>query len=291
MTALRDIKRRIQSIRRISRITGATKTVAMIRLVKVQGQMRRHAAYAARLRAMGEVVMMPARRPALPRAGEGAREPAPVVCLVLGSDRGLCGAFNANLLTAVEQFLATRDRARVRLAITGRKLAHLLADRGLAAARDISAFRREFSVARVSELAAEFRADFQEGRAGEVWAIHTKLSSSSRQRVATTRLLPFVTEENGDAAAEAEPDCLFEPGRPAVAEALAAEQYVHGVIQLFLESIASEQMARMLAMDMATTSAGEMVQELTTQLNKARQEMINNELAEISSAAEVLRNA
>ena len=291
MMALRDIKRRIQGIRRISRITGATKTVAMIRLMKVQGQMHRHAAYATRLREMGEVVMMPARRPSPPSGGEERKEAAPVVCLVLGSDRGLCGAFNTGLLAEVEQFLAARDRGHVRLAVAGRRLAHLLTDRGMAVATDISAVRREFSIAGVSDLAAELKADFLGGKVGEVWAIHTKLSSSARQRAATIRLLPLVATDNGDSDEAAGPDCLFEPGRSAVAEALAAEQYVHGIIQVFLESMASEQMARMLAMDMATTNAGEMVQELTTQLNKVRQEMINNELAEISSAAEVHRNA
>jgi F-type H+-transporting ATPase subunit gamma len=291
MMALRDIRRRIHGIRRISRITGATKTVAMIRLMKLQGQVNRHASYAARLREMGEGVLAAYRQSSAPHEGEAIVDAAPIACLVLGSDRGLCGAFNANLLAEVEQFLSTRGRDRVRLIVAGRKLAHLLAGRGLSAAADISAILREFSIAKASQLSDDLRKEFLEGRVGQLWAVHTKFSSSTRQRALTTRLLPFVADEDEGPDRDADSGYLFEPGRPAVAAALSDEQYVHGIIQVFLESMASEQMARMLAMDMATTNAEEMVHDLTRQLNKVRQEMINNELAEISSATEVLRNA
>ncbi len=259
--------------------------------MKVQGQVSRHAAYAARLRGMGESMLAPGTTSFGPATAEAGAAVGPIACLVLGSDRGLCGAFNTSLLAAVERFLVTHGPDRVRLSVAGRKLRQLLASKGLAVANDISGVLRDFSTARVSELADRLKSEFANGTISELWAIHTRFSSSTRQRVETARLLPLVAGEDQAGTGDVCTDCLFEPDRRSFTSALLAEQYVHGIIQVFLESMASEQMARMLAMDMATTNAGEMVQGLTRQLNKVRQEMINNELAEISSAAEVLRNA
>jgi F-type H+-transporting ATPase subunit gamma len=294
MIPLRDIRRRIQSIRRISHITRAMKTVSAIRLMKVQNQVLRQKPYAGKLRELVNdlVARTPGSdHPMLERAaGLEPQAPTPgsgIVALALGSDRGLCGPYNNNLMHEVARFRAARPGGAVRLVVFGKKLRDLLRARGVSIEREFLGFYHEMTFDRVNALAREYLAGYQAGRLGELWVMYTEFRSTARQKVTAERLLPIGA---GTVATEPLfPEYVYEPDPLAVLDQVLPLYFDREVWRTFLEATASEHIARMVAMDMATVNAGDMIRSLTLRYNKARQESITSELSEISTAAEAFR--
>ena len=324
MIPLRDIRRQIQSVRKISHITRAMKTVSAIRLMKVQQQVLKQKPYATKLR---EVVADLVARTAgaahpmfMPKAGSQIPNPKskiqnpdvgrkPIVVLALGSDRGLCGAFNNSLVFEIEHFL-TRHQFRspqpssspgrgregkeegegrqvVQLTVVGKRLRDLARSKRVPVAHDMIGFWLDLTYEKVIQLATGYRDDYLAGRIAELWMIYTEFKSSARQAVTAEQVLPIGAEKLP--AEPLFPEYTYEPDAFTVLDSVLPLYYNREMWRIFLESVASEHMARMRAMDMATVNAHEMIRDLTLTLNKARQEIITRELAEISSAAEALR--
>jgi F-type H+-transporting ATPase subunit gamma len=298
MIPLRDIRRQISSVRKIGHITRAMKTVSAIRLMKVQTQVVRQKPYAGKLREMVADLKVRTSALAHPLLGRNiaaaddsgsATRSRRIVCLALGSDRGLCGAFNNNLAAAVERFRMQHERDQVILVVIGKRLRDLVHTRRVAIDQEMLGYWHDVSYDKVARLGGAYKDDYLAGRLDELRVIYTEFKSTARQRVAEELLLPVGA---GDIAAEPLfPEYRYEPDAARVLERLLPMYYNRELWRAFLESIASEHMARMRAMDMATANAGELIQELTLVLNKARQEIITRELSEISTAAEVLRGA
>jgi F-type H+-transporting ATPase subunit gamma len=316
MIPLRDIRRQIRSIQKIGHITRAMKTVSMIRLMKVQTQVVRQKPYATKLREV--VADLVARTPAKThpmlrpliddelnggerQAGVGRR----VVCLVLGSDRGLCGSFNYNLLDEARRFLKQNEGCQVQLVVVGKRLRILLQSKRVAVDREVLGFFQGMTFDKVVKLAAEYKEAYLKGQLDELWAIYTEFNSTARQRVTSELLLPIGMESNdggpgtedrssvlGHPSLAAEPlfpEYRYEPDPFTVLDSVLPMYFDREAWRIFLESQASEHLARMRAMDMATVNAAELIKGLTLTLNKARQEIITRELSEISSAAEALQ--
>jgi F-type H+-transporting ATPase subunit gamma len=303
MIPLRDIRRRIQSVQRISHITRAMKTVSAIRLMRVQSQVLRQKPYAAKLRELvGDLVLRmsaglhpmlsqpTADSPALTADGLQPQTAGrkPIVCLVLGSDRGLCGPFNNNLMAESLKFQQERPGRDVRLVVFGKKLADLMHSRRVAMAQRQVGFYADMTYEKVANLAADYLKQYLAGGIAELWVVYTEFRSTARQRVKQEQILPIGV--SSVAAEPLFPEYSYEPDSFAVLDRLLPMYYSREVWRVFLESSASEHIARMLAMDMATINAGEMIRDLTLSYNKARQETITRELSEISTAAEAFRN-
>ncbi len=285
MPTLKAIRKRIASVRSTQQITKAMKMVSAAKLRRAQEAATSARPYAQKLEEL--------LRSAAASAGDAVhallrvppREERVHLVLVT-ADRGLCGAYNANLIRAAENFLAERGRENVRLTIVGRRGCDYFKKRAVSiAGKHVNLFAgpgRDLAEALGSQLADEFR----RGEVHGVYLLYSHFRSTLSQVPTVVRLLPIEA-----AIAEGEPaaEYLCEPGAAAVLDRLLSRYATVLVHRAFLEAVASEHAARMTAMDSATNNAAEMIARLTLAMNRARQAAITKELMEIVSGAEALR--
>lgn len=286
MASLRDIKRRIVSVKSTQKITRAMKMVAASKLRRAQDVIGKARPYAHLMRDM--VTRLAARaeldRHPILRRGTGA---GAIAMIVVTSDRGLCGGFNSSIVNGALRTIAEDFGERdVELTVVGRKGLELLKR------RDCSIDRSHTDVldGPVSDAArdiiAEAVADFSTGRYDEVHCLYNEFRSAISQQMTLEQLLPFETPEAevGDTTV----DYIYEPSVGVVFEALLTKHMEIQMQRILYESAASEHGARMTAMDSATTNAGEIIDHLTLKYNRARQDSITRELIEVVSGSEAL---
>lgn len=294
MPSLKAIRKRITSVKNTRKITRAMKLVSTAKLRRAQEALIAARPYTA---AIAQVVSQLSGV-----AGAGShplfeeRPVAKVAIVVITSDRGQAGAFNANVTKAVERYL--RDEAAgltASLRIIGRKGNQYFSRRRVAIASFDPAPTGATALAAARETANRAIADFQAGKVDRVLVVYNEFRSAISQVVRVKQLLPVVPEpvkQTVGAApvkAEEQPDFLYEPSKETLLARL-VPLYVQ--IQLYrasLESIAAEFAARMTAMENATKNAGEMIAKLTLSYNRARQASITKELLEIIGGAEALK--
>jgi F-type H+-transporting ATPase subunit gamma len=285
MAGLRDIKRRINSVKNTQKITRAMKMVSAAKLRRSQDGILGARPYAYHLRALVNSLARRAEHgahPLLRRGPDGGK----IGLIVVTSDRGLCGAFNANIVNAVMDAAANRFAGReVELTVVGRKGADILRRRPLRVRATFTAVQDRPLFEAAAEIIEDAAKDFSAGLAGEVYCLYNEFKSAIAQRVTIERVLPFEAEEEHDRPPV---DYLYEPSREAVFDALLHRHLTIQMQRMLLESAASEHGARMTAMDAATSNAGDMIARLTLQFNRARQDAITKELIEVVSGAEAL---
>ena len=284
MANLHDIKRRIQSVKSTQKITRAMKMVAAAKLRRAQESIQQARPYALRMRDLVNNMASRAEldgHPLLTHTEGGA-----VTLIVVTSDRGLCGAFNSNIVNAARDHIETTFAGRtVNLTAIGKRGVDLLHRRygEVAHTHEGLLDGSLFEGARVVvDQAAE---PFIEGRTGEVYCLYNRFRSAVSQEVTLERLLPFEADipEDGKAI-----DYVYEPSAADLFESLLLRHLNVQMHRVLNESAASEHGARMTAMDAATNNAGEMIDQLTLQYNRARQDAITTELIEVVSGAEAL---
>ncbi len=289
MPSLKSIRRRIVSVKNTQKITKAMKLVAAARLRKAQQRAQDLRPYA---RKVSEVLSNVAA--ALGDMGDNTppllreREVKSSLLLVLTSDRGLAGAYNANVQRAADRRIReVQDEigptGQVVLATIGKKGRDYLRRRGLEITHDFSG-AYEGGATRAAEIARQLIDEFNEGRIDRVEVIYTEFKSAMSQKVTIEQLMPVQPAEGADSG-----EFIYEPDRTALLERL-LPMYVETMLyRAMLESVASEHGARMTAMDSATKNAKEMIASLTLQYNRARQAAITKELMEIIGGAEALK--
>jgi len=284
--SLKDIKRRIATVRKTQQITRAMRMVAGAKLRRAQNAVEAARPYAERMRAtLAEVAQAQrdAEHPLL-AARETVRN-AEIV--VITSDRGLCGAFNANVIRRAEHLVGERLERGVGVTIS-------------TAGRKGQDFYRRHHPGRLGahypqsgwvqygqavELARRVSHRYQDGEVDEVVVVRNEFVSTMTQRPSDFRLLPFTAPERQGAESapyEIEPD----PAR--LLAVLVPKAVEVDVYQALLENQAGEHAARMTAMESATRNTEELIEQLTLQFNRARQAAITKELVEIVSGAEAL---
>lgn len=286
MANLKDIKRRISSVKNTQKITRAMKMVAAAKLRRAQEELLRARPYALRMRDLVNDLALRAEQDAHPLLRQGSGE-GKVGLVVLTGDRGLCGAFNSNIVNGAMACIRDEFPGReVELTVVGRKGVDLLKRRPCtirATHTDIQDLD-PFDAARgVIEDLAE---DFAQGGTDEVYCLYNEFKSAISQRVTRERLLPFDPPAKG--GDEGHVDYIYEPSGAEVFDSLLAKHLQVQVHRILYESAASEHGARMTAMDAATTNAGEVIDKLTLLYNRARQDAITKELIEVVSGAEAL---
>jgi F-type H+-transporting ATPase subunit gamma len=291
MATLRDIRRRIRSVQSTQKITRAMKLVAAAKLRRAQERVMEARPYAARL---GELVGALARglgedkHPLLARR-EGPRR----LYLVITADKGLCGAFNSNLLRRSQDLLRASPDGQGALVAVGRKARDFYRRRPWTIRAERLGLLDRLTFDQARDLAAGLMQAYLDGEADEVWLVFNEFRSVAVQRVAAERLLP-VEPPGGPGAAAGEGagvDYLYEPDAATILGALLPRHVEVQVYRALLESAAGEHGARMTAMEAATKNAQEMIGLLTIQYNKARQERITKELLDIVGGAEALRTS
>jgi F-type H+-transporting ATPase subunit gamma len=287
MPSLKDIRRRIGTVKKTQQITRAMRMVAAAKLRRAQAAIESARPYADRMReTLAEVAATPTETPQLLLA---LRSPVRRVdYLVVTSDRGLCGAFNANVLKRAEAELVARAPGleAVGIVCVGRKCAEFFRRR-----RRTQIVKSFSGIARVDyshavEIAQFAAGRFLAGETDEVVLVHSVFVSTLTQRPRVERLLPLAPE--GVSPADAKPPYQIEPSPDRLLQVLVPKTLQTEVYRALLDNQAGEHAARMTAMESATRNTDEMIAALTLQYNRARQAAITKELVEIVSGAEAL---
>jgi F-type H+-transporting ATPase subunit gamma len=289
---LKAIRSRIVSVKNTRKITRAMKLVAAARLRRAQENIVRMRPYA--LQTMDIIASLAARiaddepHPLLAR-----RPPERVLLVVLTSDRGLAGAFNAGISRAAFRSYGEYVQAgkQVTVATVGRKGGDFFRRRGVTIAHSLGHVYEQLSYEKAKVIGDLIIKEYTAKNLDAVYLCYNEFKSAVTQKIVIEQLLPI---EPKQAAAEGgkEPtatEFIYEPDQKTLLDTL-LPLYVHvEVYRALLESVASEHGARMTAMDNATNNAADMIQALTLQANRARQAAITTELMEIISGAEALK--
>ncbi|OQY26127.1 MAG: ATP synthase F1 subunit gamma [Anaerolineaceae bacterium 4572_32.1] len=301
MATVREIRRRIKSVKNIAQVTRAMQAVSASRMRRAQEAVLATRPYAQRawmllMHLAAQRVEQEEMHPLLQ-----ARPVTKVALLLLTSDRGLCGAFNANIIRlALEYIQALPVEADV--VTVGRKGRNTMLRRGQSLVAEFSDLPAQPVLADVTPIARVALDGFRDGTYDAVWLAYTDFINTLRQVPVIKRLLPLTpTEMEKQALAEyvedtapetvEVPEYIYEPDPRTILDTVLPRFTELQVYQAVLESIASEHSARMVAMRNATDNAESLTQDLQLTYNKARQRAITREIVDIAGGAEALAQA
>lgn len=290
MAGLQDIRRRIRSVRNTQQVTKAMKMISAVKLRKSQERLLALRPYSDRLQDLvGGVVARFALDPGLLRglaaqAFLDPREEHRARVVVIASDKGLCGGFNASLLKTAEAFLGTRDPAEVVLDVVGKRAVDWARKGGRARATEHTGLALPGLARVVREIGIRVARQYRDGEIDALYVIYNHFNSAVSQTPTVRRLFPLNLAHRGALPSEQIPH-LLEPDPNTVLDELLPRFVETELIRVLLESLASEHGARMAAMDKASNNAQEMIDKLTLHMNKMRQASITNQIIEIVSGA------
>jgi F-type H+-transporting ATPase subunit gamma len=295
MPTLREVRSRISGVKKTQKITKAMKMVAAAKLRRAQSAVVSARPYAATMKSMLQHLAAQA---------EGAggtllteREVRSVALVVVTADRGLCGAFNSNLIKSAitrmeERYPGWHASGKVALFCIGRRASDFFVRRQYRVAGKFVGIFDHLAVGDALRIARDLVGGFERGEYDRVEIIYNSFKSIARQEIVFEQFLPVPTAvlKEGEKPM-AGVDYIYEPSKERLLEALIPKYLNFEVWRVLLESNAAEQGARMAAMENATSNADELVSTLQLQYNKARQASITKELLEIVSGAEALTEA
>lgn len=282
MANARDLRRRIRSVKGTQQITKAMKMVAAAKLRRAQQRITQLRPYADTL---DRVLASLAGRTEHSHLLLERRETGRVWLVVVTSDKGLCGSFNANLLRQAERELRSSRWPEVEVIAIGRKASDFFRRRQWQVALEERETMSQLSPEDGPRLTRRLVESFTSGQVDEVWLMYNRFTSLIRHETRVEQLLPIQRAEIADAGHEPQVDYLYEPEPRALLEHLLPRHLEVKVQRALYDSAASEQAARMTAMDAATKNANEMIDRLTLLYNRTRQAAITKELIEIVSGA------
>jgi F-type H+-transporting ATPase subunit gamma len=293
MPSLKSIRKRISSVKNTQQITKAMKMVSASKLRRAQERITAFSAYANK---MHEVVsglageIGPDQHPLL-RVPEAEKR---VLVIVVSSDRGLCGAFNANAykrsIALIEDKL--QAGAEVDVISIGKKANDLLRRKGVNVRTLHTGIFDKLEFTTVCAIVDEIMKEFLEEKYDGVWVVYNHFISAIAQQVRAEMLLPLVAENTKKEITDqgvSLVEYIYEPGRAEILDRVLPQSVRLHLYKAVLDSIAAEHGARMSAMDSASTNAKKAIGRLTLQYNRARQAAITKELMEIVSGAESLK--
>ncbi|MEQ9091149.1 MAG: ATP synthase F1 subunit gamma [Balneola sp.] len=294
MPNLRDIRNRIGTVDSTQQITKAMKMVAAAKLRKAQERMTKTRPYAAKIQnVVGRLAESGSINSPLVEKSETNQN---ILFIVVGSDRGLCGGFNNNLFKALEKSL-TKDFSNqleaetVSLVTIGKKATAYFKKRNYKVVESFPGFFDTIEYDPTSAIMESATNDFVEGSYDEVYIVFNEFRSVIAQNRKIDKVLPidpdsFEVKSEGDSKTSI--DYIYEPNSEAILEKLLPLHLNTQLWKAILESNASEQGARMSAMDSATENAKELKRDLKLKYNQARQSAITTEISEIVSGAQAL---
>jgi F-type H+-transporting ATPase subunit gamma len=285
MASLRDIRKRIKSVKNTQKITRAMKLVSAAKLRRAQQAVEATRPYSDKVL---ETVSAIAKRAELlgeaqhPLLRQGIAKGAKAELIVMTSDRGLCGGFNTGTVRRALRFLFDEkaNYSEIKVATVGRKGKEQLKVKATLA-QNFEGVVNAPSYARADEIAKSYCERFKNGELDAVFLVYFEFKGGMQVK----QLLPIVPMVVDEDLMEME----YEPSADAVLEKLLPAHFAMQLFRAFLETVAAEHLARMMAMDNATKNASDMVDRLTLLYNRARQASITKELAEIIGGAEAIK--
>lgn len=292
MPTLRDIRKRLKAIQNTKKITAAMKMVAAAKLRKVQDRMLNFRPYATRMETVLSDLAKVAEREIHPLLALRPRKTVEV--LVVTSDKGLCGAFNANLLRFSGKYIDTlkNEGIEVSLNIAGRKARDYFRRRNVPMRKIWIGLSGRVTYSDAQNIANDLVENYINETIDEVIVIFNEFKSLIAQKVTSLKLLPIGTIEP-EGGETKEPsifgDYMYEPTRQAIFETLLPKYIEIQIYRALLESSAAEEAARMTAMENATKNCSEMIDKVTLLANKVRQASITKELMDVVGGVEALK--
>ncbi len=285
MANLKDIRNRIKSVKSIQKVTKAMKMVAAAKMRRAQEHMEEARPYAQRLTEVIQHLLPDVDRENLDLLD--VRSVKRVAYVVVTSDRGLAGSFNANVLKKAQKEIDAIGKNNVDIFCIGKKARDHYKQREYTVIDSYTDFWNELSYGDAIRIGKGIISHFTEKQVDEIHVVYNEFVNIANQYVESEKLLPleFDREES------VQLDRLYEPDKNELVKSLIPRHLNIQVWKYLLESFASEQAARMVAMENATENAEEMIKDLTMEFNKARQAAITKEILEIVGGAEALKQA
>ncbi|AFK02753.1 ATP synthase gamma chain [Emticicia oligotrophica DSM 17448] len=292
MPSLKEVRNRITSVNSTTQITKAMKMVSAAKLRRAQDAITQMRPYATKLNELISAVS------ANTEVGTASpytqvRSVEKVLVIVVTSDRGLCGAFNANVVKATvahinENYPAQLAKGNVEIMALGKKGGETLQKRGFKTNTEFMDIFQRLSFATARQAAEQAMAAFANGKYDVVEIVFNEFKNVATQIIRVEQMLPLV-EKKDDNAKAANTDYIFEPSEEEIVLELMPKAIKMQLFKAVLESNASEHGARMTAMDKATDNANELLRNLKIEYNRSRQAAITKEILEIVGGAEALK--
>ena len=286
MATLREVKKRIKTVISTKRITKAMEMVAAAKLRRAQQRVEEARPYSEKLDLMlSHLATASSEDITHPYFEERTVEKKTLV--VITSDRGLCGSYNANVIRQANEWLKMNSQYVVEIVTVGKKCHDYFKTRKWKVVGNFSDWSGVIDYDKVHDMVKLLTDRFLSGETDEIELIYTQFISTVKYKIVSPRYLPIAKPEI-DEQAGFNMDYIFEPDPESIYDSILPKYATSKMIMAVAEAIASEHGSRMMAMGNATTNAEEMVDSLTLEYNKARQAQITKELLEVVAGAEAL---
>ena len=283
MANLKDIRDRIKSVKSIQKVTKAMKMVAAAKMRRAQENMEKARPYNHRLVEIIQHLLPSVERSMLPLLE--VREVKRIAYVVVTSDRGLAGSFNSSILRKAHNDIDEFGKQNVDIFCIGKKAKDYFKSRKYNIIESYSDFWSDLNFNQSMKIGSTIINHFLDLSVDEIRVTYNEFVNVATQATVSEKLLPI--ELNDDELGDT--DFLYEPSKDRIVKSLIPRYLNAQVWKYLLESYASEQAARMVAMENATTNSEDMIKNLTLEFNKARQAAITTEMLEIVSGAEALK--
>ncbi len=292
MANLKEVRNRITSVTSTQQITKAMKMVAAAKLKRATNAIVQLRPYANKLRDILAQVSASVEGNESPFTQD--RIPTKVLVIVLTSNRGLAGAFNANAIKATNQLIGTKYAEQhalgnVSIIAIGKRGHDFFQKRGFTVIGNYNELYSDLNFLNVSKVTEYVMEEFKAGNFDRVEVVYNQFRNAGVQILTSEQILPLLPQEK-EKETTAELDYIIEPSKEAIVEELIPKAIKIQLYKAVLDSNASEHGARMTAMDKATENAGDLLRQLKLSYNQARQAAITTELTEIVSGAAALSN-
>jgi len=283
---LKDIRNQIKSVKSIQKVTKAMKMVAAAKMRRAQENMEKARPYTNKLNNMLNSLIPEINRSTLPEL-ENREQIDNKLFVVITADRGMAGAFNSNVIRIAKKAINEFGKDKSSLICIGKKSMSYFKIRKYNIVHEYIDFWSELGFQHAMDMGDKIISHFINHKADEVHIIYNKFINIGKQEVQLEKFLPLTYESQEESYSNLT-DRIYEPSKESVVKAMVPKYLNTQIWQYLLESFASEQAARMLAMENATSNAEDMIKDLTLKFNKARQSAITTEMLEIVSGAEAL---
>ena len=283
MANLKDIRTRIKTVTSIQQVTRAMKMVAAAKLRRAQQNMEQARPYAGKINGLLKNLLPTVDRNHHPLLS--IKDSNKTGFIIVTADRGLCGSFNTNIVRRAHQIVDEIGKENVSLICIGRKGRDYFKKREYNVVDSYTDFWSELNFNDAMKITNAVTSRYLEGEFDQIRVIFNEFKNVAQQNILEFNYLPLILDDGDEMDTS---DYLIEPSMEEVIHSLVPRHLTVQMWRFLLESNASEQGARMTAMDNATENAGEMISNLTLEYNKARQSAITNEILEVVSGAEAL---
>ena len=286
MANLKNIRSQIKSVTSIQKVTKAMKMVAAAKLRKSQENMEKARPYSGRIKDLIASLINDIDKSLLPLL-EKSSNSGNYGFVIITADRGLAGSFNSNIIKQAETAIQNCGKENAHILCVGKKGYEYFNKRDYKIVKYYEDLWNDLNYNQSTKLGNDIINWYLDNQMDSVNIIYNYFKNAGSQEVHSNQILPLKFDNNNEPVAQ---DIIYEPSKTILVQSLVPKYFNTQIWQFLLESFASEQAARMLAMENATENAKEMIGELNLEFNKARQSAITTEMLEIVGGAEALSN-